>query len=287
MNQRPYTYTVIRYVHDRGVGETLNVGVVMYASGERMLAWRLEHSYGRLSDAFSEFNGDLHRTLMKRTERALRDRQVELTTPGLFEPADVSLIMKSIWRDQGLSYVCSDVYSGVTSDLQATLANLFYRLVSGQSAKLHVPSRSDEEVWQIYREKLQAKRIDQVLRPEVVQTPLIQLKCDHTFRNERLHVVQAVTFDYARPDRLQDKATRWLGTASALEGHPDLGTLYLLLGRPQNTSPSHESAYDRAKELLKRIPIECELIEEEQAEQFADDLAETMRRHGLVGTTKQ
>src|SRR5438132_1459647 len=61
--------------------------------------------------------------------------------------------------------------------------------------------------------------------------------------------------------------------------------LYLLLG------PTHleanRAAYVKAKNLLHKIPVPHELIEEDAAEDFARELADYMRRYGIIVTVRR
>ena len=128
--------------------------------------------------------------------------------------------------------------------------------------------------------------------PEIIESQLFnevfrnllaqELDFEHAFKNERWHVLQPVSLDYARPESLQEKAMRCLGQASVLEGNPELGRLYLLLGAP--LQPSHREAYEKAKRLLHKMPVEHEVVEEDQAEEFARRIAECVREHGVVTT---
>ena len=56
--------------------------------------------------------------------------------------------------------------------------------------------------------------------------------------------------------------------------------MYLLLGKP--VLESHRRDYIRAKDYLSKMPIKPELIEEDQAEDFARALADYMREHGVL-----
>ena len=71
----------------------------------------------------------------------------------------------------------------------------------------------------------------------------------------------------------------------ALEGSPELGRLYLLLGPPH--LEMHRTAYVRAKNLLHRMPIPHELVEEDEAGDFAKQLADYMRQHGVLKEEEQ
>jgi hypothetical protein len=71
MSAIPYTYSVIRYVHDPAVGETLNVGVVLYAPSVPYVGARLDHHYERLTHAFAEFDGDHYRKTVRQFEATI------------------------------------------------------------------------------------------------------------------------------------------------------------------------------------------------------------------------
>jgi hypothetical protein len=85
--------------------------------------------------------------------------------------------------------------------------------------------------------------------------------------------------DFVKAESLQEKATKWLGNATALKGHPQLAKLYLLLGEPR--LESHRQAYDKAKNLLHKMEINHEIVEEREAEAFAHELAVFMKEHGI------
>ena len=66
----PFTYVVLRYVHDTSAGESLNLGVVLVAPEPGFIDCRLDFSFGRLTPAFRGFDVHLHR----RTLRAVQDQ---------------------------------------------------------------------------------------------------------------------------------------------------------------------------------------------------------------------
>ena len=86
--------------------------------------------------------------------------------------------------------------------------------------------------------------------------------------------------DYVDPATMQRKAVDWLGNAVALEDHPELGKIYLLLGAPQNEG--FRGRYNRAKDLLHKMPVNHQIIEEDEATDFAREIADYMREHGLI-----
>ena len=107
-----------------------------------------------------------------------------------------------------------------------------------------------------------------------------ELKYDHAFQNERWHILQPVSLDYARVEGLRNRIVRVLGDSTALQGNAELGKVYVLLGRPRQET--YLPDYDKAKKLLERMPVTHELVEEAQAEEFARKLANEMREHGVI-----
>jgi hypothetical protein len=237
-----------------------------------------------LSRAFGGFDGDTYRRTLKRLGDSVDGLQNRWgLLPELRElPKDAGRLLKLIWPDADLSFEAGSVLSGITGEpLPHLVDELFARMVSSQApGRGEAERRTGEEVWTVYQRPLRDRRISHLLAPQTFTAPEFEIKFDHTFQNNLWHVVQPVTMDFVRPESLQDKATRWLGNATALQGHPKLAKLYLLLGQPQ--LESHRGAYVKAKNLLHKMPLAHSLMEENEAAAFADDLAAFMREHGIV-----
>lgn len=62
-----------------------------------------------------------------------------------------------------------------------------------------------------------------------------------------------------------------------MKDEEELGELVLLLGPPQ--SSAQRNAYAKAKDLLGKMPVTHRLIEEDEAEDFARELASLMQEH--------
>ncbi len=261
MNTIPYTYSVIRYAHDPGTGEVLNIGIMLCAPTLRLIETRFEYRYERLSEAFVGFDGDHYRRSIRHFGRVVDILRERLEAPHLFEvwniTADVGSIIGEIWPDQDLSFQVSAVMAGITDDPKKTIDGLFQRMVTSQYSYERGEKRSDDEVWTFYQEPLIERKVVRKLRPTTLATKEVEIRFDHAFKN----------------------ATRWLGSAFALKDSRELDTLYVLLGPP--LLEQHRLAYEKAKSLLNKMPIKHELIEEDAADDFADYIASYMKEHGV------
>jgi len=283
MNTIPYTYSVIRYAHDPGTGEVLNIGIMLCAPTLRLIETRFEYRYERLSEAFVGFDGDHYRRSIRHFGRVVDILRERLEAPHLFEvwdiTADVGSIIGEIWPDQDLSFQVSAVMAGITDDPKNTIDGLFQRMVTSQYSYERGEKRSDDEVWTFYQEPLIERKVVRKLRPTTLATKEVEIRFDHAFKNEKWHVLQPMSMDYAKKESIQIKATRWLGSAFALKDSRELDTLYVLLGPP--LLEQHRLAYEKAKSLLNKMPIKHELIEEDAADDFADYIASYMKEHGV------
>jgi len=283
MNGISYTYSVVRYRHDPATGETLNVGVAIWAPSIRYLAARFEHRYERLSKTFADFNGEHYKRSLRQFETALETLSGDQTPtllPITETPETVAGFIAQIWPDMGLSFVSSPVLAGITDDPAHALSEIFDRMVASQYTPHRTERRDDEEVWTVYKAPLMREKVTKKLRPWTLETELVTLKFQHAFKNQRWHVLEPVTLDYVTAGSIQRRATSLLGNVDAMSDYRELNKLSILLGRPQNER--YQKEYIKAKNILHKMPIAHELVEEDEAEDFAKDLAAYMRSHGLI-----
>jgi hypothetical protein len=274
-----FTYVILRYVHDAGAGEMLNVGVVVYAPTLRRVELRVETKFERLSQTFKGFEGARYRRALLALRLAFREVQQQLEGAPLlseqrFKAADD--VLRSVWPDLGLSFVVSEPLAGVTRDFDIEVAALFDRMVTSlYEKKGDTARRTDDQVWRSVYQPTLPPDVSARLTEKSFVTNEVAYKFCHAFKNGAWNVVQPVSMDFVTSESIQRKATHWVGTAVGLEGVNELGTVYFLLGKPTG----HAQAYERAKRLLSKAPVRKEIIEEHDAERFAVELTELVRTH--------
>ena len=62
---RPYTYTILRYVHDARAGEMLNVGVVLHIAADHRVLVKMRDTFGCMQRAFPDLDGEAFRRVMR------------------------------------------------------------------------------------------------------------------------------------------------------------------------------------------------------------------------------
>lgn len=282
-----YSYCVLRYLHDPSVGESINVGVLVYAPDDHFVRFQSEHHTRALSGLFRGFSRDEFLLFLTRLEASVERFQNALlqSRGGLFEmqdrPRDAAALAKWLIADNGLSFQFGAVRAGVTRDLLTVTGTVFERMVLAQRPLASERKRRDEaSVWSTFQTAFHEHGISKALAPHTIETPAFELPFDHAFQNERWHAIKPLSFDYARMEDIRDTAMLWYSYGAALSESEDFAQLYLLLGAPENAD--YLPAYRRAKQWLSRMPGQPVLVEEDEAEAFAARLADEMRQHGVL-----
>lgn len=280
-----YSYTVLKYRHDPVAEEVLNVGVVLYVPDVGQIAVRYDPHYSRLSQAFAHFDGNLYRSVLRRLEVALAAIAKPLSE-GLYQVdergkfTDVGTILRAVWPDQGLSYFSGRAMPGVTDDPEAELKELYDRFVlSQQDARDAAERFNDRSLWDKFRELLTPRGIEAVLQPKTLGPA--EVSFDHAYKNEKWHVIEPVSLDYADASDIKKRALLAFGKAAAVKDSEELGSITVIVGRPKRlTEPK---PFLDALRLLHDLPgPRTRVVEDTGVAEFATELEEEMRRHGVL-----
>lgn len=283
MSMTEYSYVVLKYRHDPSAGEVMNVGVLMYAqSGQVGFLW--SERYGRLSEAFANFDGRFYRTVMESLATGIEGVRSR-TSEDFFEIeerrrfADVGEILRSIWPDQGLSYFASPVLFGMCSDFDTDLRELYDRFVLSQHDARDVQERiNDEAVWSTVRKALSKRGVDRILHRTAIGPAEVEFQ--HAYRNGKWHAIEPVSLDYANSGEIKQRALRTVGKAAAVQDLDEFGTFHIIVRKPHRIPAGKQ--YDNAMILLRDIRVDHEIIFDDQVDAFAAKLETEMRKHNLL-----
>jgi len=280
MTRTPYTYTVLRYSHDPAAGEYLNIGVLVYSREARFLDVRFERSYGRLSAAFAGFDGRAYRRRQADFVRAVTNLR-EFITAGTLEeseiPADAASVVARLWPDRGLSFRAGELLGGLSGNLSQVTGDIFERFVASQFTKKDHHRRDDADVWQTVETKLDVDARD-ALEPRLIKTKNYEYTFERTFQNERLHVVEPISFDYVDAGTILETATKWRGRLDILTDAPEVekGAFHIIVGGAKD---EHRASVTKARRILEGASVKPEVIDEEHSGAFAKRFSEEVRTH--------
>jgi Protein of unknown function (DUF3037) len=121
----PYSYVLLRYVHDVVRGEFANVGVVLFAPDSHFLRGRFVSDFRRLRAMFGELD-EAHLSAMAQH----LDETFAKFHPGRDAPKrDISQLVQQVLPADDSSLQWSPAGGGVTNDATDKLNHLFQRFV--------------------------------------------------------------------------------------------------------------------------------------------------------------
>jgi hypothetical protein len=275
-----YSFAVLRYIHDPVTQEFANVGVVVYSKYRRYLNAICTTNYRRIASMFGSIDGERFRQTTRQIQERLNSIGGDLSTELPFESGQsLDVMLARVLPNDDSGFQFSRPGTGIADDLSKTLKELFVRFVERYSSKQAAAPRDDDDVWRVYRDPLDRRMVTQHLHPKLIVAPNYDYEFQHSWKNERWHVYEPVSFDLLEATAILDKANRWLGRVSTLTDSREKFKIHILMGEPRDTAL--KSSFVKAQNILHKIPGQHELISENEAEQFAEELAAEIRDHEL------
>lgn len=278
--KRRFHFSLLRYVYDPLTQEFLNIGVVVYSAEGGFLDARFTNRYGRISRMFGRIDGASFRATTGYIERKVTAINDKFSRGLLFQDPKQTLdsILGEVLPpdDSALRFVFGGV--GVSNDLARTLDELFERYVARYESPNEFVRRDENDVWKVFQEPLRSKRVYSHLVPKKITAKDYEYEFERSWKNGVWHLFEPVSFDLSDERSILEKASRWVGRTTSLSDSSEPFKLFLLLGEP--TDPKLNDAYQRAKNLLNKIPGQRELVRERDAEQFAEEIEQEFQSHG-------
>ena len=269
----PYSFCVLRYIHDGITAEFVNVGVAVFSADIPFLRAKCTIQYGRITRVFDRIDGDRFKQVVRHIEDEVNalGQKLRQRTLGFVEfETTIEPLLKRVLPPDDSAIQFSTPGYGVAADLEAALAELYERYVERYAGQPEIPSRSDDEVWRVFRDALERRNVLSSLTPKAIVAPDYQYEFRAAWKNEIWHVYEPVSFDLVEPSSILDKANRWRGRSASLAESSEPFRLHLLIGAPQN--PALNQAFARANNILRKIGGNPDLIMESDAERFAGEL---------------
>lgn len=275
----PYSFSILRYIHDIVSGEFVNVGVVLYAPKARFLSATCSSRYGRLSKVFSDINGDHFRQVSRFIQAKLEEEGERLVSELPFDKLPTSVVdftARVLPIDDSSLQFSPEGY-GLTENPQETLEQIYTRYVEKYYEKTERLSRSDEDVWKVYKKPLEERRILASLIPHQIIGNNYDYEFKYCWKNEQWHIHEPVSFDLLEASSITDKANTWVGRITSLVDGGELFKLNVLIGSPHDERL--RSAFIKAQNIMHKMPCPHDFVKEDEAEDFAENLKKGIVAH--------
>lgn len=274
-----FHFSLLRYVYDPLTQEFVNIGVVLYSPGHRFIKAIFTSRYSRISKMFGHIDGGSFRAITRHIEAQICEYGERLERGLLLDapPKDLASILADILPKDDTSIRFAEGGVGITEDPAKSLDTLFNRYVARYETPSDAIRRDENDVWRSFQESLKSKRVLAHLVPKMIVAPDYGYSFKQAWKNGKWNIFQPVSFDLADEGSILEKANSWVGRTNSLSSSSEEFKLFLLLGEP--TNPELGNAFQKAQNLLSKIPVEWEGVREHDAKQFAEQVEEEFLKH--------
>lgn len=227
----------VRFVADTRTDEFLNIGVVLFCPARQYAGARFLSSWARIASAFP--TADLvHLRRLKRLFEKSCDAWVAGTQqPELFRAIEnLGALLGSVVAFDDATIRFSKPISGLTSNPEATLAELFRLYVGRDDDEGIVEGRDDETVW---RElvKLTSPEVVHALTRHSLRSSHYEQVFERSWKNGVWNAAQPLSFDMRDPQSIREKALLWSSKIRELRPAENDTTVHFLVGLPHDNRP--------------------------------------------------
>ena len=265
----PYSFVVLRYMHDVFTREFVNVGVLLHAPRAGFLGFQKLQSLERVKGVFPGLRSDSLRDLLNFL--ASRAEGVQRKMPELLDRDLLSAesIAKTLLPPDDSALQWSAPGGGVTDDPGQTLKDIFERLIE-YHLKAHPPTRrEDSDVWKPFEREFRRRDVLHRFQEKVLTVGKLKHRFENAWQPQGgyLRLFQPLSFDLLDSSNIVEKAVHWNGLLKQLRKADPNFYIYLLLGQP--TDQERLEAYNQAFETLSEDGDRKDLVPEREASEFA------------------
>jgi len=279
----PYSFSILRYVHDPVTQEFINIGVAVYSRETGFLRAMCATHYARITKMFAKIDGNRFRQLTRYIQEQIGVIGASLPAALPFEPAQaIEHLLAKVLPPDDSSVQFSHAGVGLSHDLEKTLAELFDRYVNRYSSTADSSRRDDDDVWRgTFREPLERRHVTAHLAPKRIVAPNYEYEFQRAWKNNIWHLYEPVSFDLLDGGSILEKANRWVGRATSLNDSAEQFKIHLLLGEPEDSRL--QGTFLKARNILGKMPGKPEFVREDEAESFAEEFEREVRQHEKAG----
>lgn len=279
-NKVPYTYTVLRYIHDTTSGEFVNVGVVVMSSENGTFETIFKTNSVRVKNVFPTLNGKSYRSRMLKLKSSFESlkRQTDEELPINSDKKLLELVHSVLPKDDS-SLQWGGVGSGISNDLKKTVATLYERFVSKYDFVAHEARKEDADVWKQFKVELEKRNLIRHFVSKSIEVEDDDVEFEHAWKNGKWHCYEPLSFDLANSTSIRTKAHRWLGQMASLETSKEDFLVHFLVAKPRLLSLERE--YERALSILRKNKW-VQVVEEMEMPFLAEKIEREIKEHGII-----
>jgi hypothetical protein len=225
-------FSPIRYSADRGSGERLNVGLILFDREARQLKCLFPDRLDRVNHTFGEKTKPLKSSL-KEIGRLAESLSYNNLYGGSTEVSDLRGFLSIALPDRGLGLFWDEVMvfdSNEDSDIDS-----LYQIYVGKYFTCRPSKRRDDEaVWDRFFSYARKHNISSAFTEHSFGSDFDFLQVKHAAKNGKWHVIEPVSLDYEEKLGVCDRRDRMNGRLSMLNRSAEIGSVTVLVGDSKN-----------------------------------------------------
>ena len=193
MSRRPYSYSVLRYMHDIVTGEFVNVGIVFLAPGHNgyapVVLTEFKDRIQRLRPLFPDIDWSAFVSTIAAINRASRTVAKQVEADRLFSSGDARAVALRMLPHDGSSLQWSDVGTGIAKDIDKEFNRIADRMLSTYDRRTEA-RKTDEDVWRPVRQALAERHLPIEFEPKVIRGSVDTIEFAHSWKNGQIHAYE-------------------------------------------------------------------------------------------------
>lgn len=285
--RRHFIYCLVRYMPDRGAGERINVGVVLFDPLSRLLDVALDERGAALVCAFNGFSLKGYKVWASDFRSAIRHVGLRWNQRLPLEDDEapaLSSLLNEAQASWGSSVEASEERRvAAYASPRHVLEDLYERYVASQRPEggRGRPQFSESKIWETFHSALRRQRLGPYIASiSVDMKDMKPLVFEHSIRVEGWRALQPVSFDLLDEESIKGKAARWAGLTSRMARRDDLEGIVYLVAPPK--PPDLYAEYEAAVEWLRDTEYSRAVVDVKHAPDLAVSLHADLEELGLT-----
>lgn len=284
MSRRPYSYSVLRYIHDIVTGEFVNVGIVFLAPAHladgAIVLTEFKDRIQRLRTLFPDIQRTDFASAIDGIRRAARGVAKEVQQDRMYFNGDARAVALRMLPHDGSSLQWSEIGTGIAKDVEKDFHRIADRMLSLYDRRSE-SRKTDEDVWRPVRQALADRNIDIEFEKKIIRGSVDTIEFTHSWKNGQVHAYEPLSFDLHDAENIKNKARRWMGHLSSVNiGASDEFKTYFIAGRPADDRLM--DAYQAALDILRAAPTAPEVFDEMDVEELVNSIEDEFKHHQQV-----
>lgn len=275
---KKYEYSILRYIHDHSCGEYVNIGIVAHHKESKILQYKLNKRYGRISKFFNNFEGKKYKKKVESLENYLKDATKKSKKDFFYDNHDsMGQFIEEFFSNPRSSFKFSEIRSGIDKKPRRRVKNLYEELVLFHESSKSRDRVDERDLDKLIRTKLFSQLASQsVKRNYPVSTSTLTHEFSAAWQNGTLQLLEPVSFDLLHSASIQKKATQWRGTLDALSQDVDFQFSALVAPPPSENQNGVLDAYEDAIDIMEDSSAVRKIVNREKFSDFISEVSEEM-----------